>query len=161
MKSFINTSARPIAASLNSVTPGANPNPHDAHAVMHLCPLEAVAKEKLSPFCFMFSEEDFEICEYARDLEKFYNRRCGYIVPSPLTRTSSHCPLGMAVPWDRSRRRVRQRTHWTPHKFPCTSRSANQQDPSVFVAIPINRTPQSHNAHQTQNVGHLQDGAVF
>ena len=82
MESLINTSAPPIAASLNSVTPGANPNPHDAHAVMHLCPLETVAKEKLSFFCSMFSEEDVEIYEYAGDLEKFYNRGYVYIVPS-------------------------------------------------------------------------------
>ena len=161
MKSFTNTSVRPIAASLNSVAPGANPDPHDAHAVMHLCPLETVAKERLSPFCSMFSEEDFEIYEYAGDLEKIYNGRYACIVPPPLTHSSSHCSSGMGVPWDRSRRRVRQRTHRAPHKFPLTSRSANQQDPSVFVAIPINRTPQSHNAHQTQNVGHLQDGAVL
>ena len=162
MKSFINTSAPPpIAASLNSVAPGANPNPRDAHAVMHLCPLETVAKEKFSPFCSMFPEEDFQICKYVGDLQEFYNRGCAYIVPPPLTRSSSHCPLGMGVPWDRSRRRVRQRTHRAPHKFPCTSQSANQQDPSIFVAIPINRSPQSHNVHQTQNVGHLQDGAVL
>ena len=86
VKLFINTSARSTAARLNSVAPEANLNPHDVHAIMHLCPFKTSAKETLSPSCSMFSEEDVEIYEYAGDLEKFYNGGCVYIVPSPLTR---------------------------------------------------------------------------
>ena len=100
MKSLINTSARPITACLNSVAPGMNLNPHEVHAIMHLCPFEIVANERLSLLYSMFSEEDVEIYEYAGDLEKFYNRGCAYIVPPPLTRSSSHCSLGMGVLWD-------------------------------------------------------------
>ena len=44
MKSFINTSARPITSCLNSVAPGMNLNPHDVHAIMHLCPFETHSK---------------------------------------------------------------------------------------------------------------------
>ena len=62
MKSSIDTSARSIAARLNSVAPGANLNPT---ASMHLCPFETAVTEKLSSFYSMFSEEDFEIYEYA------------------------------------------------------------------------------------------------
>ena len=84
MKSFINTAAQPIAARLNSVAPGANLGPRDVYAIMHLCPFETVAKETLSPFCSMFSEEDFEIYEYAGDLWKFYGRGYAYIALFPL-----------------------------------------------------------------------------
>jgi len=70
---FIDVAAKHIAARLNSAAPGANLDPQDAYAIMHLCPFETVAKGKLSRFCSLFSEEDFEIYEYAGDLEKFYN----------------------------------------------------------------------------------------
>lgn len=73
MKAFVDIAAKPIAARLNSVAPGANLDPMDVHAIMHLCPFETVAKERLSPFCSIFTEQDFEIYEYAGDLEKFYN----------------------------------------------------------------------------------------
>lgn len=73
MKAFINAAAKPIAARLNSVAPGANLDPHDVHAIMHICPFETVAKGWLSPFCNIFTKQDFEIYEYAADLEKFYN----------------------------------------------------------------------------------------
>lgn len=73
MKTFLDIAAKPIAARLNSVAPGANLDPQDVHAIMHLCPFETVAKESLSPFCSIFTKQDFEIYEYAWDLEKFYN----------------------------------------------------------------------------------------
>ena len=80
MKSFLDVAAQPIAARLNSAAPGSNLDPQDAYALMHLCPLETVAKEKRSPFCSLFSEEDREIYEYAGDLVKFYS--AGY---APIT----------------------------------------------------------------------------
>ena len=65
---FITTAAAPIATRVNLVAPGAS-------AIVPLCPFETVTKERLSPFCPMFSEEDFEIYEYTVSIEKFYNRR--------------------------------------------------------------------------------------
>lgn len=76
MNAFVDIAAEPIAARLNSVAPGANLDPQDVRAIMHLCPFETVAKEAQSPFCLIFSEEDFEMYEYAWDLEKFYNTGC-------------------------------------------------------------------------------------
>jgi len=76
VKGFINTAARYIAARLNSGAPGANLTAQDAYAIMHLCPFDTVAREAISPFCGLFSKEDFEIYEYAGDLEKFY--KTGY-----------------------------------------------------------------------------------
>ena len=72
MKAFIDLAIQPIADRLNSAAPGANLDPQDAHAIMHLCPFETVVKEKTSPFCSLFSKQDFKIYEYAGDLEKFY-----------------------------------------------------------------------------------------
>ena len=99
MKAFIDAAAQYIATRLNSAAPGANLNPQDAYAIMHLCPFETVAKEKPSPFCSLFSEEEFEIYEYAGDLEKFYN--AGYashlstVATPPIIRSS-----GMGVLWE-------------------------------------------------------------
>ena len=103
MKAFIDVAARPIAARLNSAAPGANLNPQDAYAIMHLCPFETVAKGELSPFCSLFSKEDFEIYEYAGDLEKFYNtgyasRFRSIVTTRPIVRSS-----GMGVLWELSK----------------------------------------------------------
>ena len=100
MKHFINAAVQPIADRLNSAAPGANLDPQDAYAIMHLCPFETVVKEKISPFCFLFSKEDFEIYEYAGDLQKFYNTGC--VSPLPFTNTALiNYSSGMAVPWER------------------------------------------------------------
>lgn len=81
---FVDIAVESIAARLNSGAPGANLTAQDAYAIMHLCPFETVAREAVSPFCSLFSEDDFEIYEYAGDLEKFYNT--GYASPSPCHR---------------------------------------------------------------------------
>ena len=73
---FLNIFAKPIATRLNSVAPGANLDPQDVYAIMHLCPFETIAKEALGPFCFVFSREYFQVYEYAWDLEKFYYTGC-------------------------------------------------------------------------------------
>ena len=100
MKHFINLAVQPIADRLNSAAPGANLSPQDAYAIMHLCPFETIAKEKISPFCSLFSKEDFKIYEYAGDLQKFYNTGCAS--PLPFINTSLIVDSsGMAVPWER------------------------------------------------------------
>ena len=70
---FVDIAVTDIAARLNSGAPGANLTAHDAYEIMHLCPFDTVANEAIGPFCGLFSKEDFEIYEYAGDLEKFYN----------------------------------------------------------------------------------------
>jgi len=81
IKGFVDIAVKDIAARLNFGAPGANLTAQDAYAIMHLCPFDTVAKEAVSPFCSLFSKEDFEIYEYAGDLEKFYNT--GYTLQSP------------------------------------------------------------------------------
>lgn len=70
---FVDMAAKDIATRLNSGAQGANLTARDAYALMHMCPFDTVAKEAVSPFCGLFSQEDFDIYEYAGDLEKFYN----------------------------------------------------------------------------------------
>ena len=88
VKGFIDIAAKDIALRLNSGAPDANLTAQDAYALMHLCPFDTVATEVVSPFCGLFSEEDFEIYEYAGDLEKFYYTGCESQPPvanTPLT----------------------------------------------------------------------------
>lgn len=66
----------PVAARLNSVAPGANLLPQDIPHLMPLCAFETVATEKKSPFCAIFTQEEFQNFEYYADLEKYY--RTGY-----------------------------------------------------------------------------------
>ena len=99
MNTFVDIAVRPIADRLNSAAPGANLDPQDAYSIMHLCPFETIAKEKISPFCFLFSEQDFKIYEYAGDLQKFYNT--GYSSRLPFTSTQLIAySSAMAVPWE-------------------------------------------------------------
>ena len=70
---FIDIAIKGVAARLNSSAPGANLTAQDGYVIMHPCPFDTVAKEAVSVFCGLFSEQDFEIYKYAGDLEKFYN----------------------------------------------------------------------------------------
>ena len=74
---FVDIAGKDIAARLNSHAQDANLTAQDAYAIMHMRPFDTVAKEAVSPFCALFSEEDFEIYEYAGDLKKFY--KTGYV----------------------------------------------------------------------------------
>jgi len=49
-----------------------------------------VAKEAISPF-YLFSEEDFDVYEYAGDLEKFCNTGYAYVVSPLLTQLIVFC----------------------------------------------------------------------
>ena len=69
---FIEIAAEDLAARLNSGAPGASLTTHDAYTIMRLCPFDTVAKEVVSPFCGLFSGDDFKMYEYAGDLGMFY-----------------------------------------------------------------------------------------
>lgn len=88
VKGFVDIAVKDIATRLNSAAPGANLTAQDAYAIMHLCPFDTIAKEAISPFCHLFSEEDFEIYEYAGDLEKFYSTGYALVSPSSTCRQS-------------------------------------------------------------------------
>ncbi|KAJ2930693.1 hypothetical protein H1R20_g6400, partial [Candolleomyces eurysporus] len=67
----------PIIDRLNSWAPGANLVPTDVISLISLCAFESVALEKLSPWCSLFTHQEFEQFGYWSDLEKYYNRGYG------------------------------------------------------------------------------------
>lgn len=69
--------APPITKRLLKGAPGVNLTNVDVFNLLAMCPFESVAKEALSPFCSMFTEDDFRAFEYTGDLEKYY--RTGYV----------------------------------------------------------------------------------
>lgn len=101
-----------VVARLYSVALGADLNPQDSFTIMHLCLFETPDKEKLSPFCSLFSKEDLESYEYAGDLEKFYTPGTDHTLP-----VSRHQPfVRQMCRFSRScsRHRIHQRTHRPP-----------------------------------------------
>ncbi|KAG5636122.1 hypothetical protein H0H81_009054 [Sphagnurus paluster] len=69
----------PIADRLNTQAPGAKLTPTDAYNLLSLCAFESVHQNRLSPFCNVFSQEEFEQFEYSGDLDKYY--KTGYGQP--------------------------------------------------------------------------------
>lgn len=62
----------PIAGRLNALAPGANLNGSDIYNLMAMCPFETAATMKESPFCGLFTADEFASFEYLIDLDKFY-----------------------------------------------------------------------------------------
>jgi Histidine phosphatase superfamily (branch 2) len=65
--------APPITARLNAAAPGANLTDTDISSLISLCPFETVAKGAHSPFCSLFTLDDFRAHEYLGDLDKYYH----------------------------------------------------------------------------------------
>ena len=61
-----------LAESLNAAAPGANLTTEDVYFIMALCPFDSLAHAKLSPLCQLFNNEEFELFEYANDVDKYY-----------------------------------------------------------------------------------------
>jgi hypothetical protein len=72
----------PIAKRLNKNMQGAALDGNDAIHVMDLCPFETIASDigKLSPFCYLFSEKEWQQYDYYQSLGKYY----GYGWGNPL-----------------------------------------------------------------------------
>ncbi|KZT29534.1 phosphoglycerate mutase-like protein [Neolentinus lepideus HHB14362 ss-1] len=66
-----------ITARLNAAAPGANLTDVDTYNLMSLCPFETVAKERVSQFCGLFSDQEFAGFEYSGDLDKYYGTGYG------------------------------------------------------------------------------------
>ncbi|KAG1743644.1 histidine phosphatase superfamily [Suillus paluster] len=66
----------PIVHRLNTAAVGAEILSEDIPGLMSLCAFETVFEEKTSPFCDLFSLEEFQAYEYYQDLLKYY--KTGY-----------------------------------------------------------------------------------
>lgn len=62
----------PIVARLNAQAPGATLVATDVFNLFPLCAFETLATEVPSPFCNLFTPEEFAQYEYNADLDKFY-----------------------------------------------------------------------------------------
>jgi hypothetical protein len=92
---WLHTAALSTAARINAAAPGAHFKPEDVYNIMMLCPFETVAKEMLSRWCELFERDEWEVFEYAGDLDKYYGT--GYVYLFVCSRplhglTSSHHP---------------------------------------------------------------------
>ncbi|KAK1222932.1 hypothetical protein PQX77_014209 [Marasmius sp. AFHP31] len=83
---WISVFAPPITKRLNEEAPGANLVDQEIYALLSLCAFDTVAhsldgkykdNHGHSPFCGLFTREEFEDFEYVGDLDKFYNTGYG------------------------------------------------------------------------------------
>ena len=62
-----------LAKRPNKAAPGAKLKKKDVLHLMALCPYDSLAHMKLSPLCQLFADHEFELFEYANDLDgKYY-----------------------------------------------------------------------------------------
>lgn len=71
-KIWLKIYARSIKKRLNSAAPGAKLTEKDTHNLMSLCAFHSQVTMLPSPFCGLFTAEEFSSYEYHADLAKFY-----------------------------------------------------------------------------------------
>ncbi|QRV88869.1 histidine phosphatase family containing protein [Ceratobasidium sp. AG-Ba] len=75
---WISVFAPPITQRLNRLLPGANLNNNDTVSLMSLCGFDTAAKNgTASPWCSVFTKDEFKNYEYSVDLEKYYSKSYG------------------------------------------------------------------------------------
>jgi hypothetical protein len=71
-KTWLKIFAKSIKKRLNSAAPGAKLTEKDTHNLMSLCAFHSQVTMAPSPFCGLFTAEEFTGYEYHADLGKFY-----------------------------------------------------------------------------------------
>ncbi|VDC01405.1 unnamed protein product [Peniophora sp. CBMAI 1063] len=61
-----------ITSRLNAAAPGANLSDSDTLNLMDMCPFDTLSKGVASPFCDLFTAEEYASYEYYYDLDKYY-----------------------------------------------------------------------------------------
>ena len=69
---WLATAFVPLTDRLNTAAPGANLTTRDVYNIMALCPFDSLVHVRLSPFCQLFDDDEFELFEYANDIDKYY-----------------------------------------------------------------------------------------
>ena len=69
---WLATAFSPLADRLNTGAPGANLTTQDVYNIMALCPFDSLVHARLSPLCQLFDDNEFELFEYANDVDKYY-----------------------------------------------------------------------------------------
>ncbi len=75
-KTWLKIYAGSIKKRLNPAARGANLKKKDTHSLMSLCAFHSQVLMAPSPFCGLFSAEEFTEYSYYADLAKFYSNRC-------------------------------------------------------------------------------------
>ncbi|KZS87509.1 phosphoglycerate mutase-like protein [Sistotremastrum niveocremeum HHB9708] len=73
---WLSTYSPPILERLNRRAPGADLEAEDVYNLMSMCAFHTVWIQRMSPFCGIFEDEEWELYEYGGDIDKFY--KTGY-----------------------------------------------------------------------------------
>ncbi|KAH7887296.1 histidine phosphatase superfamily [Phlebopus sp. FC_14] len=76
-KSWVDVFAPSITKRINAAAPGAKLKKHDIPNLMALCPFDTVAHETPSPWCDIFTTEEWASYEYYGDLNDYYGNGYG------------------------------------------------------------------------------------
>ncbi|TNY19983.1 phytase [Rhodotorula diobovata] len=76
-QSYLATFLSDAAARLDAAAPGAHLTPTDALNFMQICGFESQYTQRLSPWCKLFSRQEFVAGEYYYDLDKYYGNGLG------------------------------------------------------------------------------------
>jgi hypothetical protein len=77
-KTWLKIFAGSIEKRLNAAAPGAHLKKKDTHSLMSLCAFRSQFLMAPSPFCGLFSAEEFTEYSYHSDLAKFYTNGLAY-----------------------------------------------------------------------------------
>ena len=69
---WLATAFASLADRLNTAASGASLTTQDVYNIMTLCPFDSLAHVRLSPLCQLFGDDEFELFEYANDVDKYY-----------------------------------------------------------------------------------------
>ncbi|GAA5851743.1 hypothetical protein JCM9279_004391 [Rhodotorula babjevae] len=76
-KNYLTTFLAAATARFNANAPGASLTTTDVLNFMQICGMESQYTQKLSPFCKLFSRQEFVAGEYYYDLDKYYGNGAG------------------------------------------------------------------------------------
>lgn len=79
-KKWLKIYAESIEKRLNAAAPGAHLKTKDTHSLMSLCAFHSQFLMAPSPFCALFSTEEFTEYSYHGDLAKFYTNGLVYFL---------------------------------------------------------------------------------
>jgi hypothetical protein len=91
-KKWLEVYAGSIKKRLNAAAPGAHLKKKDTHSLMSLCAFHSLVLMAPSPFCGLFSAEEFTEYSYHGDLAKFYTNGLAYFPSFPLSFCGQPCP---------------------------------------------------------------------
>lgn len=67
----------PIVKRLETAAPGVTLTNMDVYSLISMCAFHTVAHDTLSPFCSLFSQQEFQAFDYSGDLDKYYGTAYG------------------------------------------------------------------------------------